>query len=40
MAITLIIALGAVFVLVLVLVCQGRSKIGPPWRRKTRPSGR
>ena len=20
--------------------CQGRSKIGPPWRRKTRPSGR
>ena len=20
--------------------CQGRSKIRPPWRRKTRPSGR
>ena len=23
-----------------VAVCQGRSKIRPPWRRKTRPSGR
>ena len=21
-------------------MCQGRSKIRPPWRRKTRPSGR
>ena len=22
------------------MLCQGRSKIRPPWRRKTRPSGR
>ena len=28
------------FMYLLGLPCQGRSKIRPPWRRKTRPSGR